>query len=416
MSTTSLDKELQERLREASAIGDIDEVRTLVESGVNVNSQNEINGWTCLHWACKRNHKHIVSYLLSCGADKEILTAKDEMASQLTSKPEIKRLLGVEVEEVPEVKEPELPIIPNYLSNPPFIYSKLDNKSELILAQHLQNGSGEHADDTQSDPPSLSPTHEPQKSQSLVSDSPTLTPNPITHSQTQAGEFIPVTEQNGVSPTPASSHNHTVVNCTVPMDLSVEPHLVNHADYPHAVAHNGTMCSPPLASPSPSLASCSGSQVQPPVAGANPTMSRQQSIPQQLGYGQTGGSLPAFQPFFFTSTFPVNVQELVLKVRIQNPNARENDFIEVELDRQELTYRSLLRVCCRELDISAEHVEKIRKLPNTMLRKDKDVARLQDFQELEVVLEKAEGLSLFSGTGGLTDRPCYNMKASRLTY
>lgn len=45
MSTTSLDKELQERLREASAIGDIDEVRTLVESGVNVNSQNEINGW-----------------------------------------------------------------------------------------------------------------------------------------------------------------------------------------------------------------------------------------------------------------------------------------------------------------------------------------------------------------------------------
>lgn len=45
MSTISLDNELQERLREASAIGDIDEVRTLVESGVNVNSQNEINGW-----------------------------------------------------------------------------------------------------------------------------------------------------------------------------------------------------------------------------------------------------------------------------------------------------------------------------------------------------------------------------------
>lgn len=183
----------------------------------------------------------------------------------------------------------------------------------------------------------------------------------------------------------------------------------------------------------------------------------------------------------------LHLPELVLKVRIQNPHARENDFIEVELDRQELTYRALLRVCCRELDISAEHVEKIRKLPNTMLRKvcmrflfwlgfkafktqmlalmasermdeteqfrgcliqilalfissqltvqtlvswlfgvlflllvsvcqDKDVARLQDFQELEVVLEKAESLSLFSGPGGLNDRPCYNMKASRLTY
>lgn len=71
-----------------------------------------------------------------------------------------------------------------------------------------------------------------------------------------------------------------------------------------------------------------------------------------------------------SNTRPVLLSaELVLKVRIQNPNARENDFIEIELDRQELTYRSLLRVCCRELDISTEHVEKIRKLPNTMLRK-----------------------------------------------
>ncbi|KAG7505777.1 ankyrin repeat domain-containing protein 40 [Solea senegalensis] len=414
MSTSSLDKELQERLREASAIGDIDEVRTLVESGVNVNSQNEINGWTCLHWACKRNHKHIVSYLLSCGADKEILTAKDELASQLTSKPEIKRLLGVEVEEVPEVKEPQLPIIPNYLSNPPFIYSKMNNKSEVLAQQVTQNGSGEHVEDIQSDSGSASPTHEPQISQSLVSDCPTLPTNTAPLSQAPTGDFIPVTEQNGMSPTSASPHNHAVVNCTVPMDLSVEPHLVNHADYPHTVAHNGTICSPPLASPS--LASNSGNQVPAPVANTNPTMSRQQSIPQQLSYSQASGTMPAFQPFFFTSTFPVNVQELVLKVRIQNPNARENDFIEIELDRQELTYRSLLRVCCRELDISAEHVEKIRKLPNTMLRKDKDVARLQDFQELEVVLEKAEGLSLFSGTGGLTDRPCYNMKASRLTY
>lgn len=51
-----------------------------------------------------------------------------------------------------------------------------------------------------------------------------------------------------------------------------------------------------------------------------------------------------------------------------------------------------------------------------LVGQDKDVARLQDFQELEVVLEKAESLSLFSGPGGLNDRPCYNMKASRLTY
>lgn len=218
-------------------------------------------------------------------------------------------IITVEVEEVPEVKEPELPIIPNYLSNPPFMYSKMDKKSEIILEQHLtQNGSGDHAEDTHSDSASVSSTHEPQKSQSLVSDSPSPPSNHATHTQVQAREFIPVAEQNGASPSLTSSHNHSVVNCTVPMDVSVEPHLVNHADYPHAVAHNGTMCSPPLASPSPSLPSSSGSQVHAPVASPNPNMSRQQSIPQQLSYSQAGGPMPAFQPFFFTSTFPVNVQ------------------------------------------------------------------------------------------------------------
>lgn len=396
MSTTSLDKELQERLREASAIGDLDEVKTLVESGVNVNSQNEINGWTCLHWACKRNHKQVVAYLLNVGADKDILTAKEELAVQLTSKPEIRRLLGVEEDDVPEVKEPELPIIPNYLSNPPFLYSKLD-KDNLSISQHVsQNGTNNHPEPLESEPATLSPTQEqqlpPQQPKSLYTDS---------QSQ-QDLSYIPVVEQNGVVPSP-------VVNGVVPMELSPEAHHTNHCEFshPHTRAQNGPVC-PTLPSPSGSA-----SQTQVP----NGTVTRQQSIPQQINCSQLAGSVPAFQPFFFTSTFPVNVQELVLKVRIQNSNVRENDFIEVELDRQELTYRALLRVCCRELDISAEHVEKIRKLPNTMLRKDKDVARLQDFQELEVVLEKTEGLSLFSGSqGGLTDRPCYNMKASRLTY
>lgn len=59
--------------------------------------------------------------------------------------------------------------------------------------------------------------------------------------------------------------------------------------------------------------------------------------------------------------------ELVLKVRVQN--LRDNDFIEIELDRQELTYQDLLRVSCCELGVNPEQVEKIRKLPNTLVRK-----------------------------------------------
>jgi hypothetical protein len=56
-------------------------------------------------------------------------------------------------------------------------------------------------------------------------------------------------------------------------------------------------------------------------------------------------------------------------VRIQNSSLRENDFIEIELDRQELTYQELLRVSCCELGVNPDQVEKIRKLPNTLLRK-----------------------------------------------
>ncbi|MBN3270791.1 ANR40 protein, partial [Polyodon spathula] len=308
MTSPSVDKELQERLREASAIGDLEEVQTLVHSGVHVNSQNEINGWTCLHWACKRNHRQIVSYLLSAGADKDVFTSKGETAAQLTSKPDIRKLLGVEETEITETKEPELPIIPNYLTNPPFPYVK-----------------------------------------------------------------------------------------TEMTDLS-EPHKPHHEYTQQHLTQNG----PPLLVPNGNASS--------PVA---PT--RQQSIPQQLNSNPLG-SMPTFQPFFFTGAFPMNMQELVLKVRIQDSAVKENDFIEIELDRQELTLRALLRVCCRELGVSVDHVEKIRKLPNTMLRKDKDVARLQDFQELEVVVEKVETLSLLGGQASLTERPCYNRKASKLTY
>lgn len=208
----------------------------------------------------------------------------------------------VEVEDVPELKEPELAIIPNYLSNPPFMYSKMDSKSELILGQHnVQNGS---AEDAQSDSASPPPADGIQTSHSLLSESSSPAKPTVNHSQ--ASEFIPVHEQNGASPTAV---NHTVVNCTVPMDLSVEPHLVNHADYSSAVAHNGTMCSSPLASPCPNLAGSGGSsQVQAQVASSNQNLNRQPSVPQQLSYNQASGPMPAFQPFFFTSTFPVNVQ------------------------------------------------------------------------------------------------------------
>ncbi|XP_074870453.1 ankyrin repeat domain-containing protein 40-like isoform X2 [Carettochelys insculpta] len=283
MATFIEEKELQERLREAAALGDIGEVQRLVEFGVNINSQNEINGWTCLHWACKRNHAEVVSYLIKAGADKEIPTSKGEMPAQLTSKREIRKILGVADNEV-------MPTLPAVCTMPE-------------------------------------------------------SPKPVI--------------QNG-----------PIQQASVPQSRS-------------------------YASP--------GASKQP--------VSQQQN-------GSCMGPMPTFQPFFFTGAFPFNMQELVLKVRIQNLALRENDFIEIELDRQELTYKELLRVSCCELGVNPEHVEKIRKLPNTVLRKDKDVARLQDFQELELVLIINNTNFLFRNTAStaLTERPCYNKKASKLTY
>ena len=196
----------------------------------------------------------------------------------------------------------------------------MDNKAELILNPlSNQNGSGgDHSEDSHSDPASLSHTHESQQPRQLQS-LPTDPPGP------REGAFVPVSEQNGVS---SSLAMHTA-NGALPMDLSVEPHLVNHGEYPYSVTHNGPVCSSALPSPSPSTTS-SGSQAQVANANAstNPSITRQQSVPQQLNCGQTaGGPMPAFQPFFFTSTFPVNVQGMglacLLSACIQNHNVWE---------------------------------------------------------------------------------------------
>lgn len=76
--------------------------------------------------------------------------------------------------------------------------------------------------------------------------------------------------------------------------------------------------------------------------------------------------------------------ELVLKVRVAN--SMEQDFIEIEIDLSRLTFEYVLSAMCRELNVNPAIVHKMRKLPNTIVRKDKDVRRFVDFQELELVL------------------------------
>lgn len=225
VSYRKMDEDNEERLREAACTGDIESIKTLIESSaVNVNSQNKVNGWTSLHWAAKRNHSSVVSYLLLHGADKCIKTNTGETASQLTSYTDIKNMLGGANT---ETKQTELPIKPNYLANPTFPYTQ------------------------------------------------------------------PVVQKS--------------------MESSREP----------PTSYQEHQCS--------------------------------------------------------------SNEELVIKVRVAN--SEERDFIEVEIDKECLSFEKLLTVCCQELGLQKGQVFKVRKLPNTIIRKDKDVRRLVDFQEVEIVLK-----------------------------
>ena len=68
-------------------------------------------------------------------------------------------------------------------------------------------------------------------------------------------------------------------------------------------------------------------------------------------------------------------------------NTPDSDFIEIDLPKFSLTYQALLQVSCQELGIDESQVIKLRKLPNTKIRRDKDVERLDNFQEIELVIE-----------------------------
>lgn len=87
---------------------------------------------------------------------------------------------------------------------------------------------------------------------------------------------------------------------------------------------------------------------------------------------------------------------MVLLVRIAG--STDPDFIEIEVPRWKLTYSSLLHICCQELEVKEAQVERIRKLPQTRLRKDSDVKRLTEMQALEIVLKPPATNEKFSNS------------------
>ena len=77
----------------------------------------------------------------------------------------------------------------------------------------------------------------------------------------------------------------------------------------------------------------------------------------------------------------------MLKVRVAN--SEDPDFIEVDLPSNS-TFEQLVALLRTELGIAeSEVVRKVRKLPDTIVRNDRDVRRLRHFQELELVMVAA---------------------------
>lgn len=114
-------------------------------SGVNLNSQNKMNGWCALHWASHRGHVNVVRLLLSNGANPNVKTHKDQTALDLARDkyPEIVSLLEpVTTTSSQANPEPALPIVPKYLKEPDLEKSWLlpdefsEARIENVVRQH----------------------------------------------------------------------------------------------------------------------------------------------------------------------------------------------------------------------------------------------------------------------------------------
>lgn len=217
---------LEERLREAIYIGDTDVVQEQINLGADVNSRCIFDGWTPLHWACKKGSVDMVALLLKHGADKNIRSESGETPASLCSSPQILQL--------------------------------------------------------------------------LYSDSQRNTNGPMVNHQ-----FIPKYIKNELLSTNVDPIQHSGINYT-------HYELKNNHHF-----HD----------------------------------------------------------------------ELVIKLRMAN--APDPDFVEVELSMNDLTYQTLIQICCDEFGLCPHQILKLRKLPNTKLRKDKDVKRLQNFQEIEIITDPA---------------------------
>ncbi|XP_072380281.1 ankyrin repeat domain-containing protein 40-like [Diabrotica undecimpunctata] len=103
---------LEEKLREAVSIGDVESVNLLLSQKINVNSQNNMNGWTALHWAYKRGNNHLIKLLIDHGANGDVRNSKGQTPQEVSP-------YYVDLNSKDKSSDDGLNYVPNYLKNPP---------------------------------------------------------------------------------------------------------------------------------------------------------------------------------------------------------------------------------------------------------------------------------------------------------
>lgn len=357
------DIDVNESLREQCSVGQEEDVLRFLRDGAAVNSQNRVNGWCALHFAARREHAGIVRVLLDHGAEAGIKNHKGELAVDMTSNKEIRRLIEgyCNVKDVETKNSNEVPsdsseaqsvsasggsqpsgvsFVPGYLANPVFPYTFAPQKVSA----------------SDQDDPSAS---NDSKDQHVLL--PGYIANPIY--AVAAGSPLLAT---GSAPSSEALHNDGTVNFV--------PGYIANPVIPYAVAASKSNESNEIKQIFVPHVEQFGSLV-------NSYVTSMKSLEKPVEYHMCDSCKTTPVATVFVGS---NVSELVIKIR--KANTRDLDFIEVELNRKVLTYDELINVCSKELKLDRDSITKIRKLPDTVIRRDKDVQRLQPFQELEVVL------------------------------
>ncbi|ORX69764.1 hypothetical protein DL89DRAFT_165602 [Linderina pennispora] len=117
--------ERDESFREMAALGNLKAVTAYIRSGICIDGQNKMNGWTALHWACKRGHARIVDVLLRAGADSMLKNTQGQTPLDLSKSDEIRALFAtianidvVTLAPTQPAEGDEKTFTPNYLVNP----------------------------------------------------------------------------------------------------------------------------------------------------------------------------------------------------------------------------------------------------------------------------------------------------------